>query len=248
MQIINKTAVLFIFAMALATFQFWSTEAQAYPAYFTSNCAGCHASPVAATCNGCHHHGPVSLKGATNKTSYAPGETVSVTISGGSQSGWVRAILYDQNNTQVAISNGNDSGMGNSTTFPATLSAPAPTTPGTYTWKAAWFGNSYDSGNPTASAHGEVSVNTNSFTVVAPVDATAPVVSAFALPATATSLTVPVTTFTATDNVAVTGYLITTSATAPAVSATGWTATAPASVTGLRLIDAWMARLIGTLS
>jgi hypothetical protein len=55
------------------------------------------------------------------------------------------------------------------------------------------------------------------------------VVSVFTLPATATSLTVPVTTFTATDNVGVTGYLITTSATKPLASATGWTATAPAS-------------------
>ncbi|MBT0894376.1 hypothetical protein KI811_11210, partial [Geobacter hydrogenophilus] len=42
---------------------------------------------------------------------------------------------------------------------------------------------------------------------------------------------VAVSSFTATDNVGVTGYLITMSATAPAASATGWTATAPTSVT-----------------
>jgi hypothetical protein len=60
-------------------------------------------------------------------------------------------------------------------------------------------------------------------------DATAPVVSAFTLPATATSLTVPVSSFTATDNAAVTGYLVTTSATKPAADAAGWTATAPAN-------------------
>lgn len=256
MKIVSKTSAQFLFvaalgAGALTAFQLKGTEALAYPAYFTTNCAGCHAAPVAATCNGCHHHGPVSLKGATNKTSYAPGETVSVTISGGSQSGWLRAILYDQNNKQVAISNGNDSGMGHSTTFPATLSAPAPTLPGTYTWKAAWFGNSYDSGNPTASAHGEVSVNTNSFTVVAPADTTVPVLSAFTLPATATSLTVAVSSFTATDNVGVTGYLITTSATAPAASATGWTATAPTSVTavaGSNTFYAWAKDAAGNVS
>ncbi len=126
----------------------------------------------------------------TDKTSYAPGDTVSVTITGGSQSGWFRAILYDQSGTQVAISNGNDSGMGHTTTYPATLSAPAPTTPGTYTWKVSWFGNIFDSSNMTAANHGEVSVNTNSFTVTAPVDTTAPVVGAFTLPATSTSLTV----------------------------------------------------------
>ncbi len=251
MQTINKTSLLFFFAMALAAFQFWNTEAKAYPAYFTSNCTGCHASPVTATCNGCHHHGPVSLKGTTNKTSYAPGEAVSVTISGGSQSGWVRAILYDQNNIKVAVSSGNASGMGSSTTFPAVLSAPAPTTPGTYTWKAAWFGNSYDSGNATAAAHGEVSVSTNSFTVVAPADTTVPVVGAFTLPATATSLSVPVSSFTATDNVAVTGYLITTSATAPTATATGWSATAPASVTavaGSNTFYAWAKDAAGNVS
>ncbi|ABB30537.1 MULTISPECIES: hypothetical protein [Geobacter] len=256
MKIVSKTSAQFLFvaalgAGALTAFQLKGTEALAYPAYFTTNCAGCHAAPVAATCNGCHHHGPVSLKGATNKTSYAPGESVSVTISGGSQSGWVRAILYDQNNQQVAISSGNDSGMGHSTTFPATLSAPAPTVPGTYTWKAAWFGNSYDSTNPTASAHGEVSVNTNSFTVVAPVDTTVPVVSAFTLPATSTSLTVAVSSFTATDNVGVTGYLITTSATAPAASATGWSATAPTSVTavaGSNTFYAWAKDAAGNVS
>jgi uncharacterized protein YfaP (DUF2135 family) len=60
-------------------------------------------------------------------------------------------------------------------------------------------------------------------------DTTAPTVTAFVIPATATSLTVPVTTFTATDDTGVTGYLITTTSTAPAASAAGWSATAPAS-------------------
>jgi hypothetical protein len=251
MRIISKSSVFFIFAMALASVQFSGTEASAFSSYFTTNCSGCHASPVTATCNGCHHHGPVSLNGTTNKTSYAPGESVSVTISGGSQSGWVRAILYDQNNTRVAVSSGNQSGVGSSTTFPAVLSAPAPAAPGTYTWKAAWYGNSYDTGNATASAHGEVSVSTNSFTVVAPVDATAPVVSAFTLPATATSLTVAVSSFTATDNVGVTGYFITTSSTAPLASAAGWAATAPTTVTavsGSNTFYAWAKDAAGNVS
>jgi|GEM_PF-2236316 len=60
----------------------------------------------------------------------------------------------------------------------------------------------------------------------------APVVTAFVIPATVTStFVVPVTTFTATDNKAVTGYMITTSATAPAAGAAGWSGTAPASYT-----------------
>ncbi|WP_306532534.1 hypothetical protein [Geobacter sp.] len=154
--------------------------------------------------------------------------TVTLT-SGSTRSGWIKAILYDQSNTQIAVSNGNASGMGGSTTFPAALTAPAPATPGTYTWKMAYFGNSANNG----STHGEVAISTNSFTVAAAADTTAPVVGAFTLPTTATSLTVAVSSFTATDNVAVTGYLITTSATAPAASATGWTATAPVSVTAV---------------
>jgi hypothetical protein len=34
--------------------------------------------------------------------------------------------------------------MGSSATYPATLTAPAPTAPGTYTWKVAWYGNAVD--------------------------------------------------------------------------------------------------------
>lgn len=163
----RRALALFFVTVVFVSLQFMHSTAQGHPSYFASNCAGCHSSPVVATCNGCHHHGPVSLNGATNKAAYAPGETVSVTISGGNQSGWVRAILYDQNNAQVAISSGNASGQGSSTTFPAVLSAQAPSTPGTYTWKAAWFGNSYDSNNPNANSHGEVAVSTNSFIVTA---------------------------------------------------------------------------------
>jgi hypothetical protein len=62
-------------------------------------------------------------------------------------------------------------------------------------------------------------------------DTTRPTITAFTLPATASSLTVSVSAFTATDNVAVTGYMVTQSATQPAATAAGWTATAPAIVT-----------------
>ncbi|MDA8127042.1 MAG: hypothetical protein M0009_17875, partial [Deltaproteobacteria bacterium] len=55
-----------------------------------------------------------------------------------------------------------------------------------------------------------------------PADATAPTVTAFVIPATAASLTVPITTFTATDNVGVTGYLATETAQAPLAGAAGW--------------------------
>jgi hypothetical protein len=80
-------------------------------------------------------------------------------------------------------------------------------------------------GNVSASRSASVTIT------LASSDTTAPTVTAFTIPATATSLTVPVTSFTATDNTGVTGYIITGSATAPAASAAGWSAVAPSSYT-----------------
>jgi len=265
------TVVPFLFTLALGISQIYSSEAEASSTYFTSQgCSGCHSAPVVATCNGCHAHGThssssksdINVTGTTNKTSYAPGETVSVTITGGYRTGWVRAILYNQNNVEVARSSGNDSGMGSSTTFPAVLTAPAPTTPGTYTWKAGWYGNQFDASgakfgtgwtpDPTNSGHGYELVSTNSFTVAAPADTAAPVVGTFTLPATSSSLTVPVSALSATDNVAVTGYLITTSATVPAASAAGWSASAPTTITvsaaGSYTFYAWAKDAAGNVS
>ena len=249
MKFSNRAPMFLFFAAVLAVFHVVGTEAQAQSSFFTGRgCVTCHSAPAVASCNGCHYHGNRSLKAATNKTSYTPGEAVTVTLTSGStRSGWIKAILYDQSNTQIAVSNGSASGMGGSTTFPATLTAPAPTTPGTYTWKMAYFGNSANNG----SAHGEVAVSTNSFTVASAADTTAPVVGAFTLPATATALTVPVGSLTATDNVGVTGYLITKSATAPAASAPGWTTAAPASVTavaGSNTFYAWAKDAAGNIS
>ncbi|HET9597737.1 MAG TPA: choice-of-anchor D domain-containing protein [Anaeromyxobacteraceae bacterium] len=109
----------------------------AISSYYTAqSCSACHgASPT--TCNGCHHHGgSPSISGA--QASYAPGATISVTINGGSQSGWVRGAILDASNKVVATTT--------KTAYPVTVTATAPTTPGTYTWKGAWYGNGYDSG------------------------------------------------------------------------------------------------------
>ncbi len=62
-------------------------------------------------------------------------------------------------------------------------------------------------------------------------DTTAPTVSSFTVPATSTSLTVPITTFAAIDNDRIIGYLITELAYAPDSGWTGWSATAPAIYT-----------------
>jgi hypothetical protein len=62
-------------------------------------------------------------------------------------------------------------------------------------------------------------------------DDTIPLVDTFKATSPSTSLHIPITTFTASDNVGVTGYLITESASQPAPNAIGWTTVAPTSYT-----------------
>ncbi|NTU73911.1 hypothetical protein HGB07_07190 [Candidatus Roizmanbacteria bacterium] len=87
---------------------------------------------------------------------------------------------------------------------------------------------------------------------VACVETVDPVVTAFVIPATADSLTVPIDTFTATDNVAVTGYMVTQSSSAPAAGASGWTGTAPTSFVfssaGAKTLYAWAKDAAGNVS
>ncbi|MFL5807673.1 MAG: hypothetical protein ACJ8CR_38840, partial [Roseiflexaceae bacterium] len=59
------------------------------------------------------------------------------------------------------------------------------------------------------------------------VDTTTPTVTSFAATSPSSSLTIPITAFTASDVVGVTGYKITASATPPAAGAAGWSGTAP---------------------
>lgn len=166
-------------------------KAAALPQFFVDNCTSCHAA-APQTCDGCHAHGThsssakdnINVAGATNKATFTPGETVSVTITGGYRNllgRWVRAILYDQSMNELARSTG-PAGIGGGLDFPITLTAPAPTAPGAYTWNVAWYGNQYDlseaQGTPTFfgprwtpdpnnSNHGQEIVATNSFTVAA---------------------------------------------------------------------------------
>lgn len=189
-----------VFALALLH----APAAHGQSSYYTTYCAPCHSSATtASTCAGCHAHGThssssksdVNLKATTDKTNYAPGETVSVTITGGYRSGWVRAILYDQNGTEVKRSTG-PTGMGGGTSFPIVLTALASAAAGTYTSKAAWYGNEYDLGDrggttffgpnwmpePNNPNHGREIVSTNSFTVTA----AAPVLSSLSISGPAT--------------------------------------------------------------
>jgi len=104
-------------------------------------------------------------------------------------------------------------------------------------------------------AAGNVSVSRSaSVTITLPpvADTTKPTVSAFTIPATSTTLAVSITSFTATDNVGVTGYMATESATAPLASAAGWTAARPASYTcasaGAKTLYAWAKDAAGNVS
>ncbi|MCM2264438.1 MAG: hypothetical protein NDI73_04505, partial [Desulfuromonadales bacterium] len=125
-----------------------------------------------------------------------------------------------------------------SATAPTSVTAPAAGTVTFYAWAK--------------DAAGNVSASRSASVIITLPDAAAPSVSAFTLPATSTSLTVPVSSLTASDNVGVTGYLVNTSAAAPAASAADWSATAPTSVTapaaGTVTFYAWAKDAAGNVS
>ncbi|WP_242343505.1 choice-of-anchor D domain-containing protein [Anaeromyxobacter terrae] len=129
-------------------------RAHAYSGYYTDrtilgvgkSCADCHGAT--STCNGCHAHGThgtnakdsINIVATTDKSTYAPGETVTVTVNGGYRNGWLRVALFDQSGTRLATAS--------NAQYPVALTAPAPTTGGTVSWRAAWYGNQYDIGFP----------------------------------------------------------------------------------------------------
>lgn len=114
---------------------------------------------------------------------------------------------------------------------------------GTYALTARAYDNA---GNAGQSSNISVTVNN-----VIP-DTTAPIVTGFALPLTSGSTTVAISAFTATDNIGVSGYMVTESAAAPASSASGWSASAPASFTfssaGSKTAYAWARDSAGNVS
>ncbi|MDD5164996.1 MAG: peptidoglycan-binding protein [Candidatus Pacebacteria bacterium] len=94
-------------------------------------------------------------------------------------------------------------------------------------------------------------LSTTTLQVVIP-DTTAPVITGFSIPTTASSLTVPITTFVATDNVAVTSYLLNESISLPSVNDTGWVGTAPTAYVfgteGTKTLYAWAKDAAGNIS
>jgi parallel beta-helix repeat protein len=101
-------------------------------------------------------------------------------------------------------------------------------------------------------AAGNVSESVNGQMVITLPDAAKPTITAFTIPATSTSLVVSVSSFTASDNKAVTGFKLTESATAPNVGDAGWLASAPVSYSfaseGTKTIYAWAKDAAGNVS
>ena len=83
-------------------------------------------------------------------------------------------------------------------------------------------------------------------------DLTSPVISAFAIPSTASSLVIEITTFTATDNIQITGYKITESSASPLASDAGWLEDSPSTYTldsvGTKTLYAWAKDAVGNVS
>jgi hypothetical protein len=214
-----KRVILSILVLACAVWLFGRPNAGfAESSFFSNYCSGCHGANAPATCAGCHSHGThpdsrkssINITATTDKTTYQPGETMSVTVNGGYRSGWCRIIVYDQNMQELARSTGTViSGAiapSGAPSMPVTLHVPAPTTPGTYTYNGAWYGNKYDltdaragttvfgprwTPDPTNPNHGQEIVATNSFTVASATPPPAPAITVTDSVAPTTDLTVP---------------------------------------------------------
>lgn len=91
-----------------------------------------------------------------------------------------------------------------------------------------------------------------SYPAMTSIDIAPPVVAAFSVPSSSTSLTIPVNSFTASDNVAVTGYKINEISTVPGIGDSGWTASPPTSYTfstyGSKTLYAWAKDAAGNVS
>ena len=104
----------------------------------------------------------------------------------------------------------------------------------------------------TKDAAGNVSAGVSSSVVITLPDTVAPVISSFSLPSTSDSLTVGISSFAGSDDVGISGYLVTESATVPLAGVAQWSAAAPSSFTfsaaGTRTAYAWIKDAAGNVS
>ena len=131
-------------AVAIALFSGWAPQTLAYTSSYATDCQDCHGTAV--TCRGCHSHGAqqstaknaISISGQLDKASYAPGDTITVTVTGGYaptgiKTGWLRVVLLDDAMNEI--------GRGGSSDYPVTLTTTAPSSAGPHAWAVAWYGN-----------------------------------------------------------------------------------------------------------
>ncbi len=132
---------------------------------------------------------------------------------------------------------------------------------GNYTWfcggAATWWyagGNIRDSDNSVSQAPGSTNLPLYNWSVAfdEPVTMISPVITNFSTPIKHSSLTVPILAFSAIDDVAVTGYLLTESPTVPSLNNPLWSASAPSSYTftsfGNKTLYAWAKDSDGNIS
>jgi hypothetical protein len=120
--------------------------AAAIPELYDMECGYCHVDDTP-TCAGCHNH-HLDLRATPSAPYYAPGERVSIAVTGAALPGWFRTILYDDTGNELARTTGptgtGDDGRGpavaDSIIVPHILETTAPVAIGTYTWRAAYFG------------------------------------------------------------------------------------------------------------
>jgi hypothetical protein len=122
--------------------------AWAEPSFWNSRCASCH-NDDSSTCNGCHFHRG-NLNATSDADAYLPGDAVTVTLTGGSASGWIRGLLYNENNVLIGLATGptgtGDDGQADPVVFPVEFETTAPAQPGSYVWEAAWYGGASSGG------------------------------------------------------------------------------------------------------
>jgi len=150
-----------------------------------------------------------------------------------------------------------DNDLGTGSIDVGNLSTPATTTSNVATFSFTALAVATDSAvsidsSSDAAAEGEYIIATRTGSTVTITDVVAPTITAFTIPSTSTSLTVSVTEFTATDDTAVTGYMLTESSSAPASGDSGWEASAQSSYTfateGTKTLYAWAKDAAGNVS
>lgn len=90
------------------------------------------------------------------------------------------------------------------------------------------------------------------FSITFAADISSPTIAEFSIPSASNSLTIPITNFSAADNVGVAGYLLTETSSTPSAGAAGWAAIAPASHVfssdGSKTLYAWAKDAAGNVS